>query len=697
MNYLKSSQNWKAGIKTNEWYIQAGRCGLFVMVVIFSSLVAIGGVAQAAVFNPVNVTELITAINTANSNGVPDLINLTEGGTYTLSNVNNIDSIGDSNGLPLITSPITVEGNGATIERDSAAPAFRFFHVAATGQLTLRDVTLRNGYARLGGAVFNYGGILHIVGSTVSGNTAYNHGGGIRDFNGMLILTNSTVSGNTAIQTGGGIYPNSSTVTITNSTVSGNTAGPSNPGGGIYNYDSTLRITNSTVSGNTAGSYGGGIYFWDSYPYDTEVTITNSTVTGNTSGSYGGGIYLFRTVALSNSLVANSFGGNNCYLYPGANIVDHGNNLADDSSCGTIPGTLTGLDPNLADNGGPTETHALLTGSNAIDAGDDTVCAAAPVNGVDQRGVARPVGAHCDIGAFEFELTSVCGNGTLEYPEECDDGNVTDGDGCSSTCLSEAAQDENVNIAILDNGDGTFGYTFTDEAGVPVIEIDGNTGLIDLTNMSFTLLTQANGTVIDISGLTLTDSKKSISVLKRNIMCAVDSPNFLGAGGVQQYQQFCRADPTRITWRAADNNTCGDPGIPVAGKDASGIDLPQYTCETFMVNSDVFAKMSGFHYTAVVAAADSDGDGLADDVDQCLGTSIPESVPTSGQLGKNRWALTDGNTIFDQAPPQSGSKYTFTVDDTRGCSCEQIIGALGLGKSHAKKGCSTSVMLQWLN
>ena len=96
--------------------------------------------------------------------------------------------------------------------------------------------------------------------------------------------------------------------------------------------------------------------------------------------------------------------------------------------------------------------------------------------------------------------------------------------------------------------------------------------------------------------------------------------------------------------------------------------------------------------------AHSDGDGIPDDQDACpAGTNIPESVPTSEELGKNRWALMDGDLMFDQGPPQSGSKYTFTINDARGCSCEQIVAELGLGQGHTTKGCSTSVMLQWVN
>ncbi len=91
---------------------------------------------------------------------------------------------------------------------------------------------------------------------------------------------------------------------------------------------------------------------------------------------------------------------------------------------------------------------------------------------------------------------------------------------------------------------------------------------------------------------------------------------------------------------------------------------------------------------------DSDADGVLDNDDMCPGTAIPEAAPTR-RFGKNRWALTDG-TDFEQAPPQAGSKRSFSTADTGGCSCEQIVAAAGIGGGHLKFGCSTSVMLAWV-
>jgi Thrombospondin type 3 repeat len=94
---------------------------------------------------------------------------------------------------------------------------------------------------------------------------------------------------------------------------------------------------------------------------------------------------------------------------------------------------------------------------------------------------------------------------------------------------------------------------------------------------------------------------------------------------------------------------------------------------------------------------DDDGDGIADGDDACGQTSIPEAGVPSVSLGTNRFALTDGDTTFDtNAPNGKGPRRTFTIADTAGCSCEQIIAALGLGEGHVKFGCSISAMEDWI-
>nr|WP_242030648.1 Calx-beta domain-containing protein [Coleofasciculus sp. FACHB-501] len=271
--------------------------------------------------------------------------------------------------------------------------------------------------------------MLSVTNSTISGNTALDWGGGITNY-GTTSVTDSIISNNTAVY-GGGIYSEDGTISITNSTLSGNTAEAE--GGGIYT-DGTINITNSTISSNTANEWGGGISNYGSN------TVSNSTISGNTAGYDGGGIYTEGTTTVTNSTITNNTAdddanddGNGGGIFNGAaddatvtvkntiiagnfdkssetlhadvsgNIVGDANNLVGDTTGGT--GTLgTGTDiinPNpglgtLQNNGGATQTHALLIGSAAINAGDNT-----DASTTDQQGKPRIVGGTIDIGAVE--------------------------------------------------------------------------------------------------------------------------------------------------------------------------------------------------------------------------------------------------------------------------------------------------------
>lgn len=406
--------------------------------------------------------DAITAANTDTpTGGCPagsdaDIIELPAGATITLTEVDN-ETDGD-NGLPSISTEIALNGNDATVQRDfgDATPNFRIFQVATGGDLTLQDVsisggaafggfsaakkgggifsrgtlTLTNGHvsgnsATNGAGIYNVGGLVELTNSAVVENSASEVAGGVLNAsNGTVAILNSIVSENSAVQHGGGIYNVSSgTVTLTESVVNGNSASLS--GGGIWNYgeltltDSNvsgnfadrnggailnaiageLTLTNSSISGNFAGTRGGGI--WNL----STLTLTSSTVSGNTAGGFGGGgIYNLGTVTLTNSIVANSIQAADCDSF-GA-VIDVGYNIVEDGTCISNPTSFSG-DPMLGplqDNGGPTETHALLEGSPAIDAIPAIDC----VVNTDQRGVLRPQGDGCDIGAYEAEEAEPC-------------------------------------------------------------------------------------------------------------------------------------------------------------------------------------------------------------------------------------------------------------------------------------------------
>jgi hypothetical protein len=225
-----------------------------------------------------DVAGLIAAINTANGNGEPDAINLAAGGTYTLTAVdNNTDG---SNGLPSITSEITIEGHGATIERSSAGgtPLFRIFHVASNGNLTLSELTIANGK---GAASTNGGGI-------------YNDEGTVAVTNNSTVRNNAAGDGGSNGGHGGGLYNDDGRLTITDSTFEDNAAGNGTTwggrGGGVYSSTGQdVMVTGSTFNNNRAGnantSFGGSGGALLSEGLSHNVTVIGNTFTNNRSGN----------------------------------------------------------------------------------------------------------------------------------------------------------------------------------------------------------------------------------------------------------------------------------------------------------------------------------------------------------------------------------------------------------------------------
>jgi hypothetical protein len=310
---------------------------------------------------------------------------------------------------------------------------------SGVGTLTLFAAVVRaNQTPQSGGGLLNNGGTLVVTDSTVSDNRAAGDGGGIAN-QGALAVSHSTIRDNTTINPfsgsgGGGIVSYGGVASVTASTISGNGKPPGTTGfpavgcgGGIRADAGELRVTNSTISGNRGGDTGGGLCVAGA----ANVSIRNSTITGNTTqlpaaGQGGGGIYGSLAVTLSNTIVAGNTSANSIGHDCRGALASGGHNLIGDAipfpntppwcTLGTTTGDQVGtsipidarLGP-LADNGGPTRTHALLPDSPAIDAGSP----AEPGRGgfacepVDQRGAFRPQDGnsdgtnHCDIGAFE--------------------------------------------------------------------------------------------------------------------------------------------------------------------------------------------------------------------------------------------------------------------------------------------------------
>lgn len=412
-------------------------------------------------------------------------------------------------GRLLVATDLTISGPGASLLTINANHASRVLNVSDGGDrsdksVTLSGLTISGGSfdhtalgSALGGGIFN-DEILTIQNCTITDNTS-GIGGGI--FNGgVLTVRNSTISGNEATAhdldgEGGGGIANNATLTVENCTISGNLA--DGHGGGIRNR-SGLLVQNSTISGNLANDDGGGI--WNS----GTVIVRSSTVTqnhannDNINSGRGGGIFIepgvvSPMVTLENTIVAQNFKGSDAAIADDINgdPVDASsrNNLIGTGGSGDLINGMNdnrvgvadpGLGP-LASNGGPTQTHALLPGSPAIDAGNNSL---AP-GSADQRGTPflRTAGGVADIGAFEAQTLNL----VVDTDVDEDDGDIRPGD----LSLREA-----LNLTNANPGPDTISFAsfFNDPRRPRVITLVlGQLGIRD----DLTLTGPASGVVIN--------------------------------------------------------------------------------------------------------------------------------------------------------------------------------------------------------
>ena len=357
---------------------------------------------------------MVTNLNDSGAGSLREALALiADGGTITFDPALAGGTLTLTSGQLAIDSPVTIDASAAAFITISGGGASRVFLVAPGVVVSMNDLIIRDGAAApTGGGILNFGD-LSLERVVVTDNVENSAGpasfdlggGGIYNGDGATLnLTDSTVSNNTSVnQPAGGIYGFfNSTINITRSTVSGNFTG--DVAGGLRSLGNST-VVNSTFSGNTSTAWHGGAMFLT----DGDVTISNSTVVGNNApGGTAGGLMVATfgapvNVTIEDNIIADN-GTYNCQIEGGAAAVltSLGGNVNTDGSCSPI-GTDqivasggAGVDV-LADNGGPTLTHALLPGSPAIDA----AVGACPAT--DQRGVARPQGAGCDVGSFELE------------------------------------------------------------------------------------------------------------------------------------------------------------------------------------------------------------------------------------------------------------------------------------------------------
>ena len=284
--------------------------------------------------------------------------------------------------------------------------------VYADTNLTVINSTFSNNDASQdgwGGGIAMYGGDLAISGSSFIENTADvngGYGGAIfATYDASLAITDSEFVENTG-WTGGAIYVESdgAATTIDSSTFDRNHA--SDIGGAVY-AGFSVNITNSTFSGNTAKTGGGiGSYHFGSA---ADNVVANSTFSGNSATDAGSSIAAWSGITLTGSIFADSSGVGSCSAMSSyssvGEVIDGGYNLSSDATCVSAATSLANTDPlldALADNGGPTKTHALTSNSPALNRIPAGTLGCGTTLTTDQRGVERPQGSGCDIGAFEL-------------------------------------------------------------------------------------------------------------------------------------------------------------------------------------------------------------------------------------------------------------------------------------------------------
>ena len=393
---------------------------------------------------------LRAAIQEANALPGRDTLELLSG-VYELSTHHSeaLDEIVDDIEIMSDADDAVIQGSGGGFPGDflvAAGVTAEFHHVTIRntvvsneGNILLGDVTLENGTP---GGLSNQG-VARITDSLVQHNgfsTSISNGAD-------LTISRTAIVENVSSEAGpDGAIRNFGSLVIEDSVIARNHSGGEGAGA-IGNYSGTLTIRNTTISGNGSGHEGPGAIANQS---PAPVALINCTITDNSAVFFSSGGGLRGSMMLRNTILAGNYREAENFPDPsiesdcgGATIVSEGYNLIGQGDCvitGDSAGNLLGVAPglaSLANNRGPTLTHALLPGSPARNAGNPaspgtggTACEA-----TDQRGSVRPGAGRCDIGAFE---EASCGDGVQAISETCDDGNILDGDCCSATCQRDA-------------------------------------------------------------------------------------------------------------------------------------------------------------------------------------------------------------------------------------------------------------------
>jgi uncharacterized repeat protein (TIGR01451 family) len=340
--------------------------------------------------------ETITVTNTLDDDSVGSLryaiITGTVSGDTIVFDVTGTIVLTQGTKIDIVSKTLTLEGPGAMGLAISGDSRTRILDVASSGALTLTNLTLRNGNAGTG------------------------YGGGLRSY-GPLTVRDCIFRGNAASM-GAALYANGSTTLIEDTAFYTNTA--SFTGAGLYVGRGTATLTNVTFSGNDATTSGSALTVGNVPEESVGTALLNFvTIAENTTGNSAlrvtlpdGAIGLTPTLTIRNSIISRGTETAACNV--SGTMINGGGNLANDASCSGFTESASLNLGAVADNGGSTWTHALQSGSPAIDAVPLVSCTVA----TDQRGVARPQGDACDSGAYERALLLKTVNATTPAPGE---------------------------------------------------------------------------------------------------------------------------------------------------------------------------------------------------------------------------------------------------------------------------------------
>jgi hypothetical protein len=554
----------------------------------------------------------------------------------------------------------TVSSNSAMLSGGGVAATAGTLRIGGT-TITGNTATVSGGGVAVGvppgtGQVMTTPAVAEIRFSDISFNSAGSSGGGVVNAAGDLFLSTSSVTNNTATAGGGLANTESGRSEVVSSTFSGNTTGAGGFGGGLLNESGSLDVTNATVTLNTAAS-GAGIASRN----NANTTVQNSIIAQNVLLGGGAGVDAFADSVITS-------GGDNVVGVGEAGFVNGVN--ADQTGTSGTP--LDARLAPLANNGGSTQTHALLTSgpaSPAIDAGSNSnLDMNAAEFDVDQRGAERVLGSSVDAGAFESGSNAIFvttkqdvvdgGDGVISLREAVNIANAADGNdvivlpaGRFELSLFGSLEDSNLSGDL----DITDGVTIVGHgAGVTVIDGAQSDRVFEVrsTNASFLDMTIHNGRVDNGSGGGI-NAEFSTVTLKR-----VEVKNNTASGSGGGVNTFNGTSALNVSDSVFRNNEASRGGAINADEDQLIVSNTKF--DNNLATSDDGGAIRIFGEDAAITGSDftrnvaSGGHGGAVFIRKLLGNTV--TIDASRFAG-NEAAFGGGVSIRNETVVITGSEF----------------------------------------